>query len=377
MHNTHIANSIPELVPEIKQQLEKCKSKLDQYGRPRDSKAAQLDCMVNLASEYHKLSIYALDGHYDKLPKKSEVKVRKIIQDSLERFQKKMLERFLRDFPSETFELTSRIDVDWHSEILDDQNYREIYDVINDNRGKESPGEVNPCVLGILWEERTKDWTEAANNVTDELIRSISIAVGSIFNTVCLDEDLRQKTQQWLSESLVRVSQSAEKELTRLLSDERNGLIWTLNPRRTNRIHKLSQKRIAHMIDQLIRFEFAGTAEDKVEGAIKLWLGRRKDISAVFDTYDRLASYYEIAMYRFIDNFGHQVVERHLLGPESPLRIFEPGHVVRTLQEDGVLLQKLAGENEIKIAERAALSAEKVSLERALTKAREYGFYGN
>jgi len=85
-------------------------------------------------------------------------------------------------------------------------------------------------------------------------------------------------------------------------------------------------------------------------------------------------SYYLVALNRFIDNIGHQVVERHLLGPTSPLRIFQPEYVVRTLQEDDELLRKIAGENENKVAERAALNVEKFSLEKALSTARTYGY---
>jgi hypothetical protein len=44
------------------------------------------------------------------------------------------------------------------------------------------------------------------------------------------------------------------------------------------------------------------------------------------------------------------------------------------LQEDDAQLQKLAGENENKVAERLVLMAEKASLEKALSTARNFGF---
>lgn len=59
-----------------------------------------------------------------------------------------------------------------------------------------------------------------------------------------------------------------------------------------------------------------------VAGKVKLWLTKNKDIDAVLNTYVRSAAYYEVAMYHFIDNIGLQVVERHLSGPQSPLKIF-------------------------------------------------------
>lgn len=108
---------------------------------------------------------------------------------------------------------------------------------------------------------------------------------------------------------------------------------------------------------------------------IEAWLGRRKDVAAIFNTYDLLASYYAVSMNRFIDNFGHQVIERHLLGPQSPLRILQPNYVVQKLQENDELLQRLAGEKERTTAKRTSLRQEKASLEQALSKAQAYGYY--
>lgn len=151
-----------------------------------------------------------------------------------------------------------------------------------------------------------------------------------------------------------------------------------MNPKFTEHIQKSSDAHFEHLVSQLVTL-VQGESHDRrsISKNVKIWLGKRKDISAVFDTYDRLAAYYSVAMHRFIDNFGHQVIERHLLGPNSPLCILQPSYVVRMLQEDDETLQRLAGENRDKMAERTALDSEKVSLENALSTARNYGFCGN
>lgn len=230
MLNTHITESIPELIPEIKQQLAVCKSKLEALGRPRNTKAAQLDCMVNLASNFHKLSTYALDGHYDRLPDLPNIKVRKLVQENLENFQCDMQYESRKYFPAEeSFELNDFFDQDkWAEQILTVAQYQEIEEVIKSNRGKESPGQVNPCVLSILWRSKTVRWMEAASDVIDHLLSSISLAVKIIFEDICKDEDLRKNTQQWLSENLNRVSRSAQSELKRLHADECKGMVRTL-----------------------------------------------------------------------------------------------------------------------------------------------------
>jgi hypothetical protein len=131
------------------------------------------------------------------------------------------------------------------------------------------------------------------------------------------------------------------------------------------------------MTQDLLEFSSDPENVQRWSKKVNLWLAANSHIVAIFDTHDGLASYYEISMYRFIDNVGHQVIERHLLGPTSPLRIFTPGYVVETLQEDHALLNTIAAEKESKLAERAALVAEENSLKVALEAAREYGYFGN
>ena len=80
-------------------------------------------------------------------------------------------------------------------------------------------------------------------------------------------------------------------------------------------------------------------------------------------------------MTRFIDNVGVQVVERHLLGKKSPLKIFTPSYALNMADEDPDLLNSIAGENEEKTIEREGVRQEIASLQDALVQAQRYGFY--
>jgi len=78
-------------------------------------------------------------------------------------------------------------------------------------------------------------------------------------------------------------------------------------------------------------------------------------------------------MRRFIDNVGHQVVERHLLGEKSPFKAFAPDPIVKRLQKEGDLLRKIAGEDEKQVQEREKLEKDMAMLENAMVKAKDYG----
>ncbi len=107
---------------------------------------------------------------------------------------------------------------------------------------------------------------------------------------------------------------------------------------------------------------------------VKLWLAKNKDIDAVLNTYVRLVAYYEVAMYRFIDNVGLQVVERHLLGHQSPLRKFTPSYVVTMSEKEPHLLKSIAGENQDKVERRMEITKEQALLTTAPATARTYGY---
>jgi hypothetical protein len=168
-------------------------------------------------------------------------------------------------------------------------------------------------------------------------------------------------------------------ELNKILSDESNDFLWTLVPEYSLLVGTLYQEGIEAMVQCLK--ELAEEEEDEEEpGAraweeeLKLWLSTNKDIDSLLMTYVRLNAYYRVAMARFIDNVGLQVVERHLLGKSSPLSIFNPVYVNKMAEENPDLLKSIAGENEVKATLRAERIRERTSLKEALLKAQRYGF---
>jgi hypothetical protein len=100
-------------------------------------------------------------------------------------------------------------------------------------------------------------------------------------------------------------------------------------------------------------------------------------MAATFNTHDRLAAYSDVAMNRFIDNVGLQVVEHYLLGPKGPLHIFDAQYVVEESKRDATLLERIAGESVSKREQREAWTRTKENLERVLQNAVTYGILVN
>lgn len=106
--------------------------------------------------------------------------------------------------------------------------------------------------------------------------------------------------------------------------------------------------------------------EKKVEEE-KKWMEKYQFSDArIYSVHDWLYAYWFVAVRRFLDNIIIQVVERHLLGPYGPLKIFS-GELLDGLNDDE--LEKLAGEDENKMNERKAIQERVHGLEDALRKA--------
>ena len=378
MHNDHIKKSIPELVPDIIQKLDVCQQNLAQLGLPRSTKAEQLGCLVQLASSFSKLSADSLDGYYQNLPLENSAKLRKIVQESLETFESMMKTEFQRYLPNFTTTLlTSWDERQWRHSILQSNLLADIKAVIDGNRGIEFRDEVNANVMKVLWKGKTEKWGQDATQLIEKIASHISQCIKVFITAATPEEELQRKATEWLSTLLPSVVKSSQDEATRLLAEESNGAMWTLVPRRSDRVglwYEGFPRGMAISLADLAPFQQAKPTEMELIIKVKLWLAKNKDIDAVLNTYVRLVAYYEVAMYRFIDNIGLQVVERHLLGPESPLRKFTPSYVVTMSEKEPHLLKSIAGENQDKVERRTEITKEQALLTTALATARTYGY---
>jgi len=114
----------------------------------------------------------------------------------------------------------------------------------------------------------------------------------------------------------------------------------TLNPLKIQNQNAYSSNR-TWCITQKLQRDYPETALPLVaEPALKITtvsadvlvnslIYQNPELIGVLNTHDSLAAYYDVALYRFIDNFALQVVERHLLGPRGPLRLFNSDYVAQ------------------------------------------------
>lgn len=391
MRNQHIKRSIPELVSDIQRKLDICLSGIEKLGQPRKTNQAQFTIVNRIATSYSKRAMGAIDGHYEGLSDDEQF-ARKQVRDDLDAFQTRMgLSGRYKDFTTSADDAeviaSCASEHEWATKLLKDPTYSWVRSAIHKYRGKEDAGEVNLIVKAQLWQQQISSWKAISSQALDTVERTVDDVNASLFKKACPDDKLRIKIQGWLHDDFQKAVKDAREELQRLLENESAGYLFSLHPLVAVRKQQARDARIQAILNEsILKNPEAGHPQ---VGQIPLKVGiipsnmvvssilnENPELAAVLNTHDSLAAYYDVALYRFIDNFALQVVERHLLGPRGPLRLFTSDYVSERLygEQNATELNNLAGEDPEVAAKRASLEAERASLEASKDRVQAFKF---
>lgn len=381
MRNTHIKESFPGLLLEIETKRDRCITQIDRLGPPRTTNQAQFVLINQIAMTYSKLAEAAIDGRYE-IVKDEKLFARKLIRSGLLEFYDSMDKGVYKvpfRAPEDDAELCGNTpDSKWPEALLATPTYSWIHQAIERYRGKEDADEVNLPVKTLLWKQQMGYWQNFARSALQNIQNTVDSVSAGIFEAACPEKDVGVKLQQWLQDDFSKASKNAKDELQRLLDDEEGASLYTLNPlcqqrrylRQENRISEITKAVRAN--DSSVEHPYAADPPLKVNTistrvVIRSLLDSHPGLFSTLKTHDSLAAYYDVAMHRFIDNFATQVVERHLLGPNGPLRLFTSNYVTTHLYGEGnaVDLAKLAGEDPGIAQKRVELCRERDGLQES------------
>ncbi|KFY43146.1 hypothetical protein V495_04136 [Pseudogymnoascus sp. VKM F-4514 (FW-929)] len=388
MRNTHIKQSFPGLLLEIETKLDRCITHIDQLGPPRTTNQAQFVLINQIAMAYSKMTEAALDGRYEIVNDEklfARRLIRSCLQDFYDSMDKEGLKVPFRDSTEDAKLIGTIPDVEWPGVLLATPTYSWIQEAIERYRGKEDADEVNLPVKTLLWKQQMANWKHIAISALRNVQKTVDSVSSGIIKAACPDKDLGVKLQQWLQDDFAKSSRNAKDELRRLLDDEEGASLHTLNPLRQEKRQLYQQKRIwditeaikahtpiyeqPHVADPPLKVNAISTSV-----VIRSILAHDARLVGTLNTHDSLASYYNVAMHRFVDNFATQVVERHLLGPNGPLRLFTSNYVTTHLygEENAAALDELAGEDPGIAQKRIELCRERDGLQESWKRVQNF-----
>ena len=340
--NQHISHEFPLIRKEIEAQFLQSRKSMEQLGTPRQTAHEQVQYLIKLTTAYQELVRKNLNGQYE-TSGHDPSKLRMHVQNAGDRFSERMLKdgcamRFKtveEDFMVADGDLGAPPIFYYGNDI-----YKEISKLWRLNRGPELPGHVNPSVVETLFKHQTSPWLEIAGAHMDEIITIIGECNHALFREVCTDAIVRDKIRARIDPQMDVSFEAAKKELRRLLEDEREGPLLTNNH---DFAKNMSAARTDRFINGLKKLGFEDGQNIRVNFQhMRSSLPISNETANVLDIHDTLKAFYKVAIKRFIDNVKTQAIERILLGPEGPVRIFSP-EFVSSLDEEEVAA--IAGED--------------------------------
>lgn len=314
---SHIKGEFPGMVKEIEDLSQETQKELELLGPSRQTTVDQRRYLTQIGTLYERHVGNALSGNYDPTwDSNSPLKLRMHIHSLNELFAKDMAHYgHLKIFQT----VSGEVDGSFDRSAGDQQNiYEWIRTLYRDSRGAELPGTVNPAVLENMfrqqsspWEKIAQDYVEKASSKTSDFIRmSLEKIVG--------DDEVRASLMSQIVRRQTTTSTRAMEILSTILSDERGGILQTVNHYFADTLAETRQERVMARLRSL---DLEGVPMNVTDVLSGIHLSNEQ---AVNDIHDILKAYYKLALKRFCDTVILQVTERCLLGQDAAIRLLSP-----------------------------------------------------
>ena len=340
-------------------------------GAPRATREAQMAYLLSIQQAYKEQVDCSLNGNYQiGTPNDHPSKLRLHVRNLDKTFNQEMLCGGLKyqfrspEEDQHTFRGISDQQELKQKMLKEGGTYAWILKTCELLTGPEPPLDLPTRIKRVLFEEQTSSWEGIALKHVERVIDTIDRFNESLYEDVCPNTDVRQHLRGNLYDAEIGAEKRAKEELAQLLKDQKQRL-HTNDPRLEMQRAHVTQLRILHELN------FVSNRKDSSEKAATVFHAGSTVSTPIYEVHDYLKIYYEIALSRFIDNVAIQVIERHLLGADGPLRVFGYQWVASMNTEK---LDALVGESKEAKERRATLQANIDTLSDALQRAQKLSY---
>ncbi|KAL8925579.1 MAG: hypothetical protein Q9208_003471 [Pyrenodesmia sp. 3 TL-2023] len=253
---------------------------------------------------------------------------------------------------------------------------------ISNCRGTELQGTLNPDVLPALFNRQIADWKGTAtshfNSVTELTTKVLEQAV----HTTCGEGITADNIKRLLLQTN-RVSEDHGRSLIlQRINELMTRHLQTQNPIFETNIRDARLARFKAALERYQHRKLSSKAAPKTLTFGDQVIIDLRDITSLFeelhmsnaqnledDIHDTLKSYYELALYDFIEFVTQQVVESYLNDPKGPVLFFNPTYIASLTTK---AINDLGAENPDIVKERAEKEATLARLQRAEEIALKY-----
>lgn len=332
----HIRSEFPALVRDIETKHAESLDELEELGAPRQSASEQRQYLARVVNAYQQAVTKALSGTYSSsLTPDSPLKLRMHVHSANTEFVNRIgSEGHTYQFKN----ANDAVDPSYSGDSTEDI-YQWIRDWYRESRGAELPGTVNPAVVESLFRQQAVKWVDIATSHlrnVEEIVKNFNHA---LFEETIPDDRIRNNVVTHMEPLISANIKAAEEGLKEILKDEREGTLLTFN-----KVFEtaLNAARLSRIIARLEKSGLSGGNLNQRPQVVAGYAHLTIEDQAVYDIHDILKSFYKVAVERFTDNIVVQVIERHLLGSNGPVKCFSVEYVCGLLDTE---VADLAGDN--------------------------------
>ena len=354
--------NFPNLKNEMKTLESKYEAKLRDMGVPRDNARDQRVYLSNIQTNYQAEVDRSLSGEYRSKDPNHPCRLRYLVKLFDEQFALDMRDKSIKypwqlgDDDDEEAKKSQTgilhwIDKTWAAHI-----------------GSEPRHDAPKGLKRALVKQQTESWETRTEFYIQKVEQAIQECNNDIYQVTCENDGLRANIRERLEAVEAESFEAARAELHNILQDRNYLDSW--NPLFDDLFADYQSSRVDRQIvpPRLWAKENTEGQNQDHEAHLKELAARKKfnsDNKRVYEVHDWLYAYWAVTYPRFVDNVIIQVVERHLLGRNGPLRLFSRDWVDK-LEDDE--LDWLVGENEKTRDDRKELKQKLEGLKNALKK---------
>jgi GTPase SAR1 family protein len=358
---SQIATELPDLIDEIKVQVDESNEQLKRLGNARETLQQQRTYLFQISQLFQSTVKAAVDGTYN-----SEFfndihtdpgywkRLRAVIQNLNESFAEKISREGHRrqicvSHDQHTNDDSGQI-------VLTRSEYiQHIERILQRTRGRELPGTFNPMVIAELFKEQCALWGDITSSHIARVADSVTNFIGSTAAYIADDATSTVLMREIFQSKLDQLRQAADDKVSELLVPHLQGHPITYNHYFTENLQKMRNQRREREVMRSIQTFFKISDLDAAPQSIKnidlrafsnsIMHSTEPDMGrfASAEALDCMLAYYkasfvflaagfgltmiQVALKRFIDDIAVEVVERRLVAPLSdllsPVTVFE------------------------------------------------------
>ncbi|KAL9600156.1 MAG: hypothetical protein Q9179_003315 [Wetmoreana sp. 5 TL-2023] len=236
--------------------------------------------------------------------------------------------------------------------------YTLIREEIQNCRGTELQGTLNPDVLPALFHRQIAPWKGIATKHFQTVSNNTLEMLQQAANTICRDTITAKKVKGRVRQINRMSEEFGLSQLYQRADQIASHHLQTQNPTFEKNIREARLARFQSALEH-----YQATHSDAMSQNGRAVVIQLRDVTSLFDAlhmsnthnledeiHDILRSYYQLALHDFIEYVTQQVVESYLNHPQGPVLFFNPMYIGSLTQEG---IEELAAEDSHVVRERA------------------------